>query len=1019
MANLKLVPDKIGSVMVVGGGIAGVQSALDLANSGYYVYLIENSSGIGGVMSQLDKTFPTNDCSMCILSPKLVECGRHQNIKLLTLSQVEEITGDAGNFTVKVSQKPRYVDMDKCVGCGSCAEACPTKVLDFYDEGLRTKKAISVKYQQTVPLVYSIDDTACLYLTKGKPNNKNICRICEKVCNSHAINFDDLEKELEINVGSVILAPGFDEFDPSSLPQYGYGKFKNVITTIEFERIMSASGPYEGHIVRPSDRKEPKKVAWLQCIGSRDEKCGNGYCSSVCCTYAIKEAIIAKEHNGPELETTIFYMDVRTFGKDFEQYYQRSKNEHGVRYINSKIHSLEEDPETQNIRIRYASEDGQVKYEEFDIVVLSVGLTPSKSAVEMAKKLDLKLNKYNFIDTEVFNPVQTSKEGIFACGAFQSPQDIPATVVQASAAAGAAASALTEARNTLVSEVEYPLEQDVVGKEPRVGVFVCHCGINIGATVDVPSVSEYVKDLKHVAYADHLLYSCSQDAQEKIKDLIKEHDLNRVVVASCTPRTHEALFQQTLKEAGLNPYLFEMANIREQCSWVHMNQPAEATAKAKDLVRKAVARAALKDPLQTATLSVNKEGLVVGGGVAGMVSALEIANQGYQVHLIEKGNELGGVARNIYFNVENSDVQSYLADLIKKVENNPLIKVYKNSTITDVSGYVGNFFTTIQTKNGLKELNHGVVVLAIGGKEYEPKEYLYGNNNKVVTSLSLEQQIIENPDQFKDMNTVMMIQCIGSRNDENKYCSRVCCAKSVKNALKLKEINPDLNVFVLYRDMRTYGFKEDQYREARKKGVMFVRFDQEDAPRVTEENGQLQVTVKDPILSQYITFSPDRLALAAGVLPDSNAKQLAQFYKVPLNDDGFFLEAHMKLRPVDFATEGVFVTGLAHSPKFIEETIAQSQAAANRACVVLAKDELTSEGAISYIDANYCIGCKICVDLCPYKAISFNEEFKIAEVNDVLCKGCGVCASACPSGACNIKNFRDDQIFTEISAIFA
>lgn len=1019
MANLKLVPDKIGSVMVVGGGIAGVQSALDLANSGYYVYLIEESSGIGGVMSQLDKTFPTNDCSMCILSPKLVECGRHQNIKLLTLSQVQFITGEVGNFTVKVKQEPRYVDIDKCVGCGLCADACPTKVLDPFDEHLKSKKAISVKYQQTVPLVYSIDDEACLYLTKGKPQNKDICRLCERVCTSNAINFDDLEKNLEINVGSVILAPGFDEYDPTELVQYGYGTYKNVITTIEFERIMSASGPYDGKIVRPSDHENPKKIAWLQCIGSRDKSCGHGYCSSVCCTYAIKEAIIAKEHNGPELDTSIFYMDIRTFGKDFEQYYERSKNEHGVRYVHSKVHSIEEDPETKNLRIRYATEGGEIKYEEFDMVILSVGITPSKSAVKMAQRLDLKLNHYNFVETDIFNPVETSRKGIYACGAFQSPQDIPSTVVQASAAAGAAASDLTEAKGTLVTEMEYPAEKDVSGEEPRVGVFVCHCGANIGATVDVPAVSEYVKDLDNVVFADHLLYSCSQDAQETIKDRIKEHNLNRVVVASCTPRTHEPLFQQTLKEAGLNPYLFELANIREHCAWVHMNEPEMATAKAKDLTRKSIARVSLVESLQTETFGVNKEALVVGGGIAGMVSALEIAKQGYPVHLVEQSDKLGGVARDIFFNIENGDVRSYLNETIEEVQNNPLIKVYMNSTVKDVSGYVGNFITTLQTREGIKEITHGASVIAIGGKEYQPNEYLYGNSDKVMTSLDIEKQLVENPEQFKNMDTVMMIQCIGSRNDENPYCSRVCCSKSVKNALKLKEINPNLNVFVLYRDMRTYGFKEDQYTEARKKGVIFLRFDQDVPPVVTEENGQLKVRVKDLLLNQYIEFAPDMLALATGILPQSDARDMAQFYKVPLNDDGFFLEAHMKLRPVDFATEGVFVAGLAHSPKFIEETISQSKAAANRACVILSQDELTSEGAISFIDDNYCIGCKVCVDLCPYKAITFNEELEVAEINNVLCKGCGVCASACPSGACNIKNFRDDQIFAEISSLFA
>ncbi len=1021
MADLRLTTEKVGSVLVVGGGIAGIQAALDLADTGFYVYLVESSPAIGGTQAKLDKTFPTNDCSLCILSPKLVECGRHPNIELFTLAQVEGISGEPGNFTVTIRQNPRYVDLDKCVGCGDCAQACPVKIPDPFNNGLSKKKAISVKYEQAVPKVYNIDAERCLYLSKGKPLGKDICRKCESACTSKAINFDDVPKEYNLKVGAVILAPGFEEFDPSKLTNFGYGKYKNVVTSIEFERILSASGPFKGKIVRPADHKEPKKIAWIQCIGSRDTaQCASGYCSSVCCTYAVKEAIIAKEHIGVDLETTIFNMDIRTFGKDFEKYYIRSKEEYGVRYVISRVFALEEDPETKNIKIRYSDLEGNVHYEEFDIVVLSIGMRPCAESKNLAEKFQIDLNKYGFAETSIFDPVKTSREGIYVCGAFHSPLDIPSTVVQASATAAHAASLLSEVRHTLEKQVTYPPERNVLGEPPRIGVFVCHCGINIGGVVDVPAVRDYVSTLPNVVYADDLLYTCSQDAQEKIKEIIKEYNLNRVVVASCTPRTHESLFQQTLKEAGLNPYLFSMANIREQCSWVHMHEPEKATEKAKDLVRAAISAAALKEPLSVLHLDVTKEAVVIGGGVAGMEAALEIAKQGFPVHLIEKTDQLGGLALKINYTLESKDVQNYLQELIQKVENNPLITVYKNSSVINVSGYVGNFLSEVKTSTGVIEIKHGITVIAIGGEEYQPKEYLYGQSNLVLTGVELENILAKSSEYLRKVKTIVMIQCVGSRNSERPYCSRVCCGEAVKNALKIKEINPDINVYVLYRDMRTYGFKEDYYQEARSKGVIFIRYEEGNEPKVRliDENNLL-VTVQDHILQKDINIEAQLLALNTATLPNSNARELAQLYKVPVNDDGFYLEAHMKLRPVDFATEGVFLCGLAHSPKFIDETIAQAKAAAQRATGVLVQDKLTSEGAISYVDPDYCVGCKICVGLCPYKAISFNENKKVAEITDVLCKGCGVCASACPTGACSIKNFKSEQIFAEIAAILA
>jgi len=707
------IPQKVGSVLVVGGGIGGIQASLDLAESGYYVYLVEESPGIGGVMPQLDKTFPTNDCSMCILSPKLVECGRHHNIEVITNSSVNEITGAPGNFQVTIQEEPRYVNETRCVGCGVCAQKCPVKVRDDFDEGLGQRKAIYVKYPQAVPLVYTIDKEHCIYFKKGK------CRACEKFCESKAIDFDQKQKTFTIHVGAVILSPGFDEFSVESgrlslfgytdiIAQYGYEKYENVVTSIQFERILSASGPYEGHLQRPSDGKPPKKIAWIQCVGSRDVTCNSGYCSSVCCMYAIKEAVIAQEHSPSPLDTTIFYMDMRTFGKDFDKYYEKAKQD-GVQFIRSKIYGIEEADGTGCLSVRYADETGTLHQDEFDLVVLSVGIKPRPTAVELAKRIGIDLNPYGFCQTETFLPMQTSKEGIYVCGAFQGPKDIPETVMQASGAAAGAQALLHSVKGTLVKEKVFPPERDISGDPARIGVFVCHCGINIAGVVDVSAVKEYAASLPNVVCVDENLYSCSQDTQENMKKKISEFDINRVVVAACTPRTHEPLFQETIQESGLNKYLFEMANIRNHCSWVHQDLPAEATQKAKDSVRMAVAKIGLAEPLKTISLDATPSALVIGGGISGMVSALNLADQGYEVHLVEKAMALGGLARKIQYTLEGMDVQAYLKELIEKVTLHLLIQVNTKALIVETSGFVGNYITKIQVgpKRKSKKLNTG------------------------------------------------------------------------------------------------------------------------------------------------------------------------------------------------------------------------------------------------------------------------------------------------------------------------
>ena len=849
------------------------------------------------------------------------------------------------------------------------------------------------------------------------------CLECIKACEAKAIDHWMKDEQLEIEVGSIILSPGFDEFEPSLKSEYGYGRFPNVVSSIEFERFLSASGPFKGQVFRPSDQKHPKRMAWIQCVGSRDSHIGKGYCSSVCCMYATKEAVIAKEH-APETEATIFFMDMRAYGKDFDKYIERAKKEYGVRYIRTRVSHVKEDPKTNNLTIHYETEEGEMVSEEFDLVVLSVGLEPTRSHQEIAKIFDIDLNHYGFAKTSIFSPLKTSRPGIFVSGVFSGPKDVPETVAQASAAAAEASSLLAEARGTLVIEKEYVPEKNVNYQGPRIGAFICHCGINIGGVVDVPAVVEYAKTLPNVVHAEGNLYTCSQDTQDQIKKMIEEHQLNRVVVASCTPRTHEPLFQDTIREAGLNRYLFDMANIRDQCSWVHMTQPKEATEKAKDLVRMSIAKAVLLDPLPTQTVEMNQKALVIGGGLAGMTAAQKIAQAGYEVYLVEKESELGGKARSIHYTLDGNDVQSNLESLSGEVKKDPRIHLMTETTIEKVEGFVGNFKTQVRNGNEVKKFDHGVIIVATGAEEYRPKEFLYGQDTRVITQKELEERIVLHPDKLKDLKNVVMIQCIGSRDDDRPYCSRICCSEAIKNALKLKSMAPEMNVYVLYRDIRTYGFKEDYYEKAREAGVLFIRYEPEREPRLETGGDGLQVFVHEPILHDDLLIRTDLLVLSQGIVaPYEENEHLSKMLKVPLNADGFFLEAHMKLRPVDFATEGIFLAGLAHSPKSIEESISQANAAVARALTYLSKKELETIGTISEVDEKKCIGCGLCESVCPYKAVEILTkrtiigEKQVAQINKALCKGCGACTASCRSGSIDLKGFTNAEVVAQITEL--
>jgi heterodisulfide reductase subunit A-like polyferredoxin len=844
------------------------------------------------------------------------------------------------------------------------------------------------------------------------------CYQCVDACLANAVCHDQTVQEKEIAVGSVILCPGSDPYDPSFFDEnYHYKTHPNVLTSLEFERILSASGPTMGHLVRPSDHTEPKRIAWLQCVGSRDtNRCGNGYCSSVCCMYAIKDAMIAKEHSEVALDCTIFNMDIRTFGKDYEAYYNRAQKDAGINFVKARIHTVDPIGGSDDLRLRYVDDAGALKEEIFSMVILSVGLQVTPETVTLAKRLNIELDKYNFAKTDPFSPVETSRPGVYACGIFSGPKDIPSSVMEASAAASAAGACLAAGRNTLTVLPPIIHEIDVTHEPPRVGVFVCNCGINIAGVVDVESVRAYAASLPYVVFAGQNLFTCSQDSQEKLKELIKEHRLNRIVVSACSPKTHEPIFMETLEACGLNRYLFEMANIRNQDSWVHMDDPVLATEKAKVLVRMAVARAVTLKQLWDKKIPVNQRALVIGGGVAGMNAALNLADQGFETVLLEKEDKLGGLARKLKATIEGADIQKHLADLANKVMTNSKIQVLTRALVVGFGGYKGNFTTEVLVGPGMYErkIEHGAVVIATGAHEYTPKEYAYGEDSRVVTQIELAQKLSE-PGATDDLNQVVMIQCIGSRNEERPNCSRVCCQTAIKNALHIKEMNPDTQVYILYRDIRTYGLLEDYYTQAREKGVLFFRFDPEDPPRVEPTEAGMQVTFTDHVLGRKLQVDSDLLVLSAGVVPE-DTEELSSIMKLARNSEGYFVEAHVKLRPVDMATEGIFVCGTAHSPKLISESIAQALAASARAATFLAKEELTLSAVTAVVDQEKCASCLVCVRSCPFGVPRINEE-GVSEIDPALCQGCGVCTAECPAKAIELNWYEDDQILSKVEAL--
>jgi heterodisulfide reductase subunit A len=953
------------------------------------------------------------DCTLCGLCVRM--CEERMGIGALNF---------AGRGPTREVTSPFGEPGDICQVCGACDFVCPTgkikipemtgkkpiPILSEYNAGLVQRPAIYIPYPQAIPNKATIDARYCVHMLKGE------CEICKELCEAEAVDYEQKEETIDIDIGAVVLSPGYDMFDASKKFEYGYLKYPDVVTAIEFERILSASGPFKGHILRPSDHKPPKKIAFIQCVGSRDNK--HDYCSSVCCMFAIKEAIIAKEHDH-NIESTIYYMDIRSYGKEFERYFERAKNEYGVDFVHSRVSDITGNSR-DGLTVKFEDPHGHLKQQHFDLVVLSAGFEGFGRLSELGEKLGMPLNRYGYIASDAINTVETKAPGLFICGPAQEPKDIPDTVIQASAAASAVMEILSDSRWEEITEKTYPVERDVSSEPVKIGVFICHCGINIGGIVDVPSVVEYAKTLPNVEYAEENIYTCSQDTQDHMKEMIKEHGLNRIIVASCTPRTHEPLFQETIREAGLNKHLFAMANIRDQCSWIHKDMPEQATKKSRDLIRMAVAKISLVEPLPRIPLKVTQRALVIGGGPAGMSTALSLARQGFPVDLIEKESVLGGNLRKLVSTLEGKRIKRILEEMLLEIEKNSLISIHCNAEVKGVEGFIGNYKTKIQEKGSSEgsEIVHGATIIATGAVESTPAEYLYGKDERVKTGLEFESYCDTCNDDGLPQSTVF-IQCVGSREDPHMYCSKICCRQTIKNALALKGRNPNAEVYVLYRDIRTYGFSEHYYRKARDAGIVFIRFELEDKPEVLLKDKRLFVKVRETMAESIITISADMVVLAARIDPAPGNEIMSQHFKVPLTADKFFLEAHVKLRPVDFATEGIFLAGMAHSPKTIAESVAQGRAAAARAATIISRDTYEAEATIAAVNEEICDGCAVCVGVCEFNAIEIVEledEKKIVRLNEAMCKGCGGCVAACPSGAMEQKGFKNDQILAEIDA---